>query len=248
MQTWLPYIIDAVLIVVGIIFIIAGSKQGLLRSVVKLVSLFVSVGAAAYLSPLVSNWFFTSMVRPRLIIKFGDKLKELASSGATSVDKFISSLPSVVQSFVKGSSDVSSFVSGHMPAESSAEAIVDKMIAPVILFLMKAILFLVIFLIVMILFRLLYKALGIVDHIPVIGKINSILGAVIGIAEGVLVIYVLSLLISTVAVLISPHVSWLSPQTVNRSLIISTCLSLGTIPLPDISAIASTVTSFFTFR
>jgi membrane protein required for colicin V production len=88
--------------------------------------------------------------------------------------------------------------------------IVAVMVAPIIVPILpnewkgnQAIAFLIVFVIVGVLLSVLNYALGLVNHVPIVGKINKILGGVFGVIKWVLLIWIIFALLSCFI-----HVQW----------------------------------------
>lgn len=102
-------------------------------------------------------------------------------------------------------------------SEDIARTAEQNIIAPTVVWLLKA----VIFILLMILFRFIIKpvanAFKLVNKIPVIGSVNSLLGAVLGFAEGLVFLYVMAVAIKAVIGISGNSLIFFNTDTVERS-------------------------------
>ncbi|MBR5559641.1 MAG: CvpA family protein [Oscillospiraceae bacterium] len=134
-----------------------------------------------------------------------DVLKDKADLLLNNFDWFISSQ--------SGQEDVLSFPEGIDPdpeqqgmivqlleeGHSLSEALVQTVLKPLALNLLELIAFLLIFIVLSILIKLLIHLSQILNKLPLVGGMNRFLGGLCGLAEGLVCIYVIGILLRTVA-------------------------------------------------
>ena len=69
-------------------------------------------------------------------------------------------------------------------------SILDNIVRPVVTVPIRALVFVAIFVLLLVLFRILARALRVINKIPLVGTVNAILGAILGIAESAIVIFI----------------------------------------------------------
>ncbi len=105
-------------------------------------------------------------------------------------------LPKYVSNYFKNSNEKSDgIISGGFDG-GLAHSAVKKAIKTPVTALITAVAFLILFIVFLLLFRWIAKLAGIINKIPVIGKLNSLLGGLLGIAKALLIIYLLCFLLS----------------------------------------------------
>lgn len=101
--------------------------------------------------------------------------------------------------------------------EATASAVENELIAPVIKLLLKGIIWVVAMMILTLLARTVSGAFQALNRIPIIGPVNSVLGAALGLAEGILTVYVVSQLVRLVCYLTSNTLMFLNVTTVDQT-------------------------------
>lgn len=100
-----------------------------------------------------------------------------------------------------------------------ARAITDNMVKPVLLVPMRALIFIVLFVIIAIILSIIAKLLKVVNKIPLIGKVNKALGAVAGVAQAVIVIFLVCIFIQVIVVLSGNSLIFLNTMTIDETFI-----------------------------
>lgn len=100
-----------------------------------------------------------------------------------------------------------------------ARTITDDMVKPVLLVPMRALIFAVLFAIIAIILNIAAKLLKIVNKIPLVGKVNQGLGAVAGVAEAVIVIFLVCIFINVVVTLSGNGLIFLNTMTIDETFI-----------------------------
>ena len=101
-----------------------------------------------------------------------------------------------------------------------AEAVVDTVMAPVILFLIQAVCFLVIFSIISLVFRFLVSLGRGVNHIPVVGQLNQLLGLGVGVVKAAIEGYIAVLLLMLIVGLTKGSLDFLNYQVLEDTVLI----------------------------
>ena len=100
---------------------------------------------------------------------------------------------------------------------SLSEAITDSMVKPVLLVPMRALIFLVLFVIIVLILNLAAKMLKGINHIPLVGGINKLLGAAAGIAQGAVVIFLVCIFVQVVISLSGNELIFLNTMTIDKT-------------------------------
>lgn len=105
-----------------------------------------------------------------------------------------------------------------MDASSSAkEAVVNGIIEPVFIMAVQTLLFIVIFILVLIILDVIAKALKLVNKIPVVGSVNSLLGGVAGLVQGLITVCIICIVFRFVIALTGGDVMFFNEVTVNST-------------------------------
>lgn len=100
-----------------------------------------------------------------------------------------------------------------------ARAITDDMVKPVLLVPMRALIFTVLFVIIAIILSIIAKLLKVVNKIPLIGKVNKLLGAVAGAAQAAIVIFLVCIFIQVIVVLSENSLIFLNTMTIDKTFV-----------------------------
>ncbi len=107
---------------------------------------------------------------------------------------------------------LSTFISGDK--QETARVTEERLIAPVV----KGLLKILVWLLLMLLFRLIINPVSdsfkLVNKIPLIGPVNSLLGAVLGIVEGIIVVYGLALAVRLAVYVSDGSLMFINNQTI----------------------------------
>ncbi len=159
--------IDIIIAVVIILFIIVGYKNGFMKSVYRVSAFVLGIVLAYVLYRPVKNLFINS----GLMDKVNSGIRSLSDSHMQVLNENI--LPGYMKSMVaNGQVSLSDAVSGFLTT------LVINVLA-----------FLFVFLAVRLLIALLGRVIHITSRLPVINFFNRGLGVVLGIAEGIMLIY-----------------------------------------------------------
>ena len=100
-----------------------------------------------------------------------------------------------------------------------ARSITDDMVKPILLVPMRALIFIVLFVIIAIILSIVTKLLKLVNKIPLIGKVNEILGAVAGAAEAVIVVFLVCIFIQVIVALSGNTLIFLNTMTIDETFV-----------------------------
>ena len=96
--------------------------------------------------------------------------------------------------------------------------ILSDVIDPIVLVPLKIIVFLVIFALLMLILNIIAQAAKLINRIPVISSVNELLGAVLGFAEAVIILMIISFVIRFI-ISASDNLVFLNEQTIEKTII-----------------------------
>ena len=112
-------------------------------------------------------------------------------------------------------STVDVFLNGDRTA--TAAAVERSLVAPAVKFLLKGIIWVVAMMILTLLSKTIANAFKGVNKVPIIGPVNSLLGAALGLAEGALTVYIIAQIVKLVMYLTENSLMFLNSDTVDRT-------------------------------
>ncbi len=132
---------------------------------------------------------------------------------------------SEIAPFLNGGSSNEDYVSGlictviETSSDDIAASMMESFVKPLIISPLHAVVFILIFTVCAVLLSIIARCLKIVNRIPVIGKINSFFGAVVGILEGVIIIVIVCVVIHIIISLTGNTIILLNTVTIDSTLI-----------------------------
>lgn len=160
----------------------------------------------------------------------GAILAENLSNGSAfpSISATLNSMENALPSFMSGITE--SITSGESAVkrqivlcildtdtQNFAETITDNLVKPIILVPVRALIFTVIFVIILIILTLLTKLFKKINDIPIIGGVNKVLGAVTGLIQGFIVIFVICIFTQLIISLTDNSLMVLNTMTIDET-------------------------------
>ena len=112
-----------------------------------------------------------------IIDKIGETVPALDLKGKTIDDIDGGTINSVVVSVVQSSGN-------------PGKAVLDNVAKPVVLVPLRTIIFVVLFILIFIILSIVIKATSVINKLPLIGKLNSLLGGVAGLLQGLVIVFI----------------------------------------------------------
>ena len=217
-------------------------RQGLVSALLSLIGVVAGYLGAAVLSNPVSHWIYETLLRDGLIAGVAQRLPEqvggvspesaeqltqLAQLGDEALEAIHHALEEVgITQMPLGGGDTladsAQKVLDTLAAGGStmAEAVVDAAVGPVVLFLVQAVCFLVLFSLISLIFRFLISLGRGVNHIPLVGQLNQLLGLGVGVVKAAIEGYIAVLLLMLIVGLTKGSLDFLNYQVLEDTVLI----------------------------
>lgn len=196
-------IIDIVVVALIAVFAFIGYKKGLVKTLLNFAGVFIALFAAFCISGPLSSFVFNTFVSDK--IENGVN-KAVVNASAETVSDAVAAVPDYIENAAKALGiNIEKVISdenigeGSSFAQNVAETVTQKVARPIITKLIAVIIFVVLFILFRILIKIIAKALNLVTKLPGINLANRTFGAVIGLAEGVLIAYICCFVIMQIA-------------------------------------------------
>lgn len=98
-----------------------------------------------------------------------------------------------------------------------AQSVLDTVVKPVVLIPIRALIFVLLFVIITLILGFLTRALRIVNKIPLIGTLNSLLGAAVGVAEAAVIVFIVCIGIQVIINLTGNSLIFINTMTINET-------------------------------
>lgn len=199
----MAWIIDIIVIAIACITVLAAYRRGFVRTVVQIAGVVISAAAASALSVIIASFVFSSFIAPYTTQKIVEAIPSDISGSAESSVQFVEqafeTMPDFLSEYINSQIGDPAQIAGHIQysidegAQKAAESVVEYAVKPVVTSIIEALAFIILFALFMVIVRMLARFLKGIDHIPVIGKLNNFLGAVLGVLKASLIIYIIAL-------------------------------------------------------
>lgn len=200
------YIVD--ILIVALVFVIVGAavKKGFVSTLIETFSFLISAFAASKLSPIVSGWAYDAFIRDTVEKNFNAALSE-AASGMSMQAKAEELLSNIPEGMIK-LAELTGFNTENLIYSVSAQAatndqlvqnLIDSVVYNVVIAVSQAVVFILLFIVFIIALGFISKLFKKVNKIPLIGKVNEILGGILGIIKAVIVVFVVCTVLYIVA-------------------------------------------------
>mgnify|MGYP000575709376 CR=1 FL=1 len=97
------------------------------------------------------------------------------------------------------------------------KAILDNVAKPVILVPLRTVVFVILFFLALIILSIIIRATSVVNKLPVIGKLNSLLGGVLGLVQGLIIVFIVVIIAHMAVALSNNTLIFLNEMTINKS-------------------------------
>lgn len=218
----LPYLADAVIVVIFLLFIILGVKRGFVRSVLDLVGTLAAMLVSMWFSGIAAQWFFSTFLQESLTRQIAEALQ--AAPAADAADAVLSVVPEILRGGLEAFGITSDAINQAVAGTSgqAAEAVV-AVLAPMVVSALRGLFALVLFIFLLVIFRILSGVVCRIFRLPVLRQLDKGLGILLGVAQAVLITV---LLCFCAQALISVSSPWLV-ETIQASQVYQFYLSLG---------------------
>lgn len=218
----LPYLADAVIVVIFLLFIILGVKRGFVRSVLDLVGTLAAMLVSMWFSGIAAQWVFSTFLQESLTRQIAEALQ--AAPAADAADAVLSVVPEILRGGLEAFGITSDAINQAVAGTSgqAAEAVV-AVLAPMVVSALRGLFALVLFIFLLVIFRILSGVVCRIFRLPVLRQLDKGLGILLGITQAVLITV---LLCFCAQALISVSSPWLV-ETIQASQVYQFYLSLG---------------------
>lgn len=194
-------VLDLILIGAVCYYFSRGWRRGFVSTFIYAIGYLVACVGGYIGSRALAETSYQLFIRDRLIGSIRDALTQSAPAAdlSASIEAILETVPQMVREFVLsffGGMDALIGEFGGMltgAPETVSVSVADQILYPVIYALLQAIFFLLLFFAIMVLVRSLSKVFRGVRHLPLIGSVNALLGGALGLVQGMVVIFIVTM-------------------------------------------------------
>lgn len=192
MEMYLGILIDLVLCLCILLFVVRTAKKGFALSLFNIVAFFGAFVLAAFISRNLSGYIFDSFFEQSVIDKIGSATTSIfAGSTSEEVSNFVSTEFPLLFNFssISGVGINTGAISDA--TYTTASFISNALIKPIFVSLISLFVYIIALVVCIPVLRFLAKKLSKVFTVSLAGKINSVLGGLLGIVKGVAVVFII---------------------------------------------------------
>lgn len=195
----MDFIVDAIIIAIIAVVIVRSSKKGFVSSLVDAFAMIIATIVSYMFTPEVSQFIYDSFIKNSVSKGFEKVLDDMNTNTAVAdkVDAMIASLPESAVNLADslGIINLNSIGAGiHMPAVIDDNQLITTVLNDfaynVMITITKIVVFFILFVVATLVLRMVSNFLENINKIPLIGKLNSTLGGVLGVAKALIIILV----------------------------------------------------------
>ncbi len=193
------FIVDAIIIAIIAIVVVRSSKKGFVSSLVDTFAMIIATIVSYMFTPEVSQFVYDSFIKNSVSKGFEKVLDDMNTNAAVAdkVDAMIASLPESAVNLADslGIINLNAIGAGiHMPGVIDNNQLITTVLNDfaynVMITITKVVVFFILFVLATLVLRMVSKFLENINKIPLIGKLNSTLGGVLGVAKALIIILV----------------------------------------------------------
>lgn len=193
------FIVDAIIIAIIAIVIVRSSKKGFVSSLIDTFAMIIATIVSYMFTPEVSQFVYDSFIKNSVSKGFEKVLDDMNTNAAVAdkVDAMIASLPEGAVNLADrlGIINLNAIGAGiHMPGVIDNNQLITTVLNDfaynVMITITKVVVFFILFVLATLVLRMVSNFLEKINKIPLIGKLNSTLGGVLGVAKALIIILV----------------------------------------------------------
>lgn len=187
------------------------SKKGFVRTVIQMIAYVVVLVASAFFSRAAAPVLYERVVVPMLeerADEFGRPPNYEAHNNAALVSADDGSISAAMDGILE-----------ELDPQGIIGDLSDATLRPLLISGISMIVFVVLFAVLSMVVNTILSMLGIINHIPVIGRVNATLGGVVGLLQGLMIVLILAVLMQGIFYLYPQGWEYLNPQIISQSYI-----------------------------
>lgn len=191
----LSLILDIILVAVFAAFVFAAVKKGFIRTLLELVAVVAALVLAYQFSPVMSQAVFDGMLEKNITssieTQIGDNFD--ATTAAKKAETALDAIPDFAVSLAETAGvnidNIKNNISAEkLSAENVAKELVEKIAEPIVTGALTIIFFVLLSCVLIIILRIAAAKIAKLFKVPLVGTVDKLLGAVLGICRGLVVL------------------------------------------------------------
>lgn len=207
------FIFDLLALALLVIVVIYYMSQGFLAGLAGLVGNIFSIIGANWVAKAFTPGLFQWLFGGKLIEGITDAISSGGDGVSQILDRYGSFIPqSIQESILEQVSQATQSTAGE-----TASQIVSQVIEPLLGPILNIVVFLVVYLVLRLVVVLIINLLRMANHIPLVGEANRAMGLVLGLAAGVVDVFLLMCVLWAVVSITNNQLGWLNESVLETS-------------------------------
>lgn len=214
-STLYSIILDILVVVIIASGVILGYKRGFVRTIFNILRYIISIVTSFFLSTIISK-FIIVLIQPNILEYIQNKANDIISSNSIStINDIYEKLPYISKYLQKiGDSGILDNVTNKI-----STVITNNFILPALQLLIQGVICIILFFIMLFLSNFIIKKLTFVNKIPVVGRMNEILGLIAGFVNSFIILFILTSLVHFIIQISANQISILNIKVIESSLL-----------------------------
>lgn len=214
-------VLDVLIVALLVIFLLIGKKKGFVCTAIELLGWIAVAVFAIPLAQTAANWVYDVCIDNSICNAVNKTIVETSDGSLiTAINDYIAKLPSFVSSQLAENEITASYILNQGELNDNIAGAVSNAVKPIIIPLISAIISIILAIVGIFCVRLLAKVCGgIVNRIPIVGSVNGLLGAMLGLVKGAVITGIAVFIISTVLNIRTEGIFGITSETVNNTYI-----------------------------
>ena len=214
---WLAW--DVLAIAILVYFVKNCARRGLASTVLSFSGYIVAAIVAKACSTAGANLLYKYVVRDALRVTLTRRLDTAFAAGGEAAKDILTLLPAAFARLVEKSGQAQAVSSAAADAGGVVEALLDTVLRDPLLSMLQGVSFLLIFSLCLLLVRRIARLFTGLYRVPLVGTLNTLLGGVVGVLQGVLVLCICAFAIRAVLAVSGEEWWWLNLHVMDRTYI-----------------------------
>ena len=213
------YIIDIIAIFVIVLSVIKCARSGFAKSLLETVGVVVSLFASLFLANVLSRQIYDSY-----LYKYAEKAAENFSGKlleTEAISESITAIPRVLRNALASMNINIEALDVSAMQDSMVSTILNTVIEPALVFVLAIVVFLISFWALKLLLRVIGGLLKGINSVPLIGGINRILGAFLGVIKGGINLFLIAQFIHLIHIVLGDTIPFISSAVISNTTIFS---------------------------
>lgn len=230
-------LIDVVLLLIVFLCYKKGAKDGFAKTLVSLLGFAIAIVLAGSLCAPVSEFVYEKAIQPSVETAVSDVVNANLNNESSiiptkqqisdTIDKTIDGLPAFIKDITgieEKKDEIIKTVDKHLSSnvDEITQEICTVYIQPLVLKILSVIVFLLLFILIWLACKIIANALKIINKLPLLGKVNALLGGLIGVLRGVIFVLIVSWALVVIVKDGANLFGVISLETVESSIILKT--------------------------